>query len=429
MAQDFTQSLAALERAKKVIPLASQTFSKCYTQLSVGAAPLFLDRGAGSHVWDVDGNEYIDQMLALAPISLGFAYPEVDEAIITQVRRGSILSLPGKLEAELAERICAVVPCAEMVRYGKNGSDMTSAAVRVARAYTGRDVIVCCGYHGWQDWYIGTTTRNKGVPPATRALTKTFTYNDISSLEQLFRDNEGQIAAVIMEPIGVEFPRDNFLQKVAEVTRKHGAILIFDELVTGFRLALGGAQAYFDVTPDLACFGKAVANGYPLSVVAGKRELMREFEDIFFSFTFGGDLISLAAGLATLTVLEREPVIEHNNKLGHALQEAFNASAREYGLADRARAIGFGSHHVVQFKDKEWGDDLAAKTVFQEIMIQHGVLTIGSNNVCYSHNQEDINNIIAAYRVALAAVKEGLANDRLEQMIRGRKLEPVFRKP
>lgn len=425
----FEKSNEHLARAKKVIPLASQTFSKCYTQLSVGAAPLFLDRGAGGHVWDIDGNEYIDQVLSLAPIVLGYQYPAVEEAVAKQMKKGGILSLPGVLETEVAERICEVVPCAEMVRYGKNGSDVTAGAIRVARAYTGRDMVACAGYHGWQDWYIGTTTRNAGVPKATQELTKTFTYNDFASLERLFAEYPNKIAAVILEPIGAEFPKDDFLANVRDLTQKHGAVLIFDEMITGFRMRLGGASEYFGVTPDLACFGKAVANGYPLSILTGKRELMQVCEEIFFSFTFGGELLSLAAAAATIDVMKREPVHESINRMGDELRDAYNAIAADLGITERTKAVGYGAHHVIQFTDAAGEGDLAAKTVFQEQMIAHGVLTICSNNICYAHTEDDIIRIREAYRAALESVKRGIEEESLETMIHGKKVQPVFRKP
>lgn len=425
----YQKSVAWLGRAQAVIPLASQTFSKNYTQFSVGAAPLFLDRGEGSHVWDLDGNEYIDQILALAPINLGYCYPEVDAAVLAQLKKAAILSQPGMLEAEVAEKICSLVPCAEMVRYGKNGSDVTSAAVRVARAATGREMIVCCGYHGWQDWYVGTTTRSKGVPESTKALTKTFTYNDIASLEKLFVEFPNQIAGVILEPIGVEFPQNNFLEQVKAVTHKHGAILIFDEMITGFRIALGGAQAYFGVTPDLACFGKAVANGYPVSVLTGKRELMKECEEIFFSFTFGGELLSLAAARATIAILERDHVTDYLNDVGTELLAAYNTLADNLGILQYTKAAGYGAHHVLTFTDGAGATDLAAKTVFQEAMVEQKALTNGSNNTCFSHTAADIATIKTAYEAALSRLAEGITNHTLEQLIKGTKLQPVFRKP
>lgn len=422
-------SLAHLKRSLKTIPLAAQTFSKCHTQLSVGAVPLFLERAKNGHVWDIDGNEYVDQILSLAPIILGYQFEAVDDAVIAQLRKATTLSLPGILEAELAEKICDVVPSAEMVRYGKNGSDVTSGAVRAARAFTGRDLIACAGYHGWQDWYVGTTTRNKGVPKATQELTKTFSYNNIESLEKLFAEFPNKIAAVILEPIGVEFPKDNFLQKVKDITHKNGSVLIFDEMITGFRISLGGAQEYFKVTPDLTCFGKAIANGYPLAVVTGRADIMKEFENVFFSFTFGGELLSLAASLATLKVLESQPVIEYVNKIGLELQDYYNSSAVKHGLEKLTKAAGYGSHHVLSFVAPSGETDLVAKTVFQEVMAVNGVLTIGSNNTCYTHTADDVKKIKSAYDVAHATIAKGIAAGNLESLVRGTVLEPVFRKP
>lgn len=423
------KSLEFLQRAKSVIPLASQTFSKCHTQLSVGAVPLFLERGVGGHVWDIDGNEYIDQVMSLAPVVLGYQNTIVDEAVQRQIKKGTILSLPGTLEAEVAEKICAIIPNAEMVRYGKNGSDVTAGAVRVARAFTGRDMIACSGYHGWQDWCIGSTTRNKGVPESVRQLTKTFKYNDLESLARIFAEYPNRVAAVVMEPVGVEMPCDNFLQNVKELAHKHGALLIFDEVVTGFRIAFGGAQEYFNVIPDLSCFGKALANGYPLSALVGKREFMKECEEIFFSFTFGGELLSLAAANAVIEIMRKDDVIGYINNLGNEIQNAFNHIASEYGLGNRISAVGYGSHHALLFKDDNGEDDLAAKTVFQEEMVRNGVFTISSNNMCFAHTRADVDHIITAYRNALSKVKSGFEDSVMESLIQGKKLEPVFRKP
>ncbi|MCL6648799.1 MAG: aminotransferase class III-fold pyridoxal phosphate-dependent enzyme, partial [Chloroflexi bacterium] len=262
--RQLERSLALKARAARRIPTLAQTFSKAPTQFVQGVAPVYLERGAGSHVWDVDGNEYIDYPMALGPVILGHNEPAVTAAAIAQLERGIAFSLPHPLELELAELLVEVIPCAEMVRFGKNGSDATSGAIRAARALTGRDLIACCGYHGWQDWFIGTTSRSRGVPAAVRALTRVFRYNDLASLEQVFAEHPGQVAAVILEPVGVVPPQPGFLEGVRELAHRHGALLIFDEVVTGFRLALGGAQQLFGVTPDLACFGKALGNGFPV---------------------------------------------------------------------------------------------------------------------------------------------------------------------
>lgn len=290
--------------------------------------------------------------------------------------------MPHPLEVELAELLVEVIPCAEMVRYGKNGSDATSAAVRVARAYTGRDKIACCGYHGWHDWFVGTTTRAMGVPQTTRALTLTFQYNGLQSLERLFDGHHNEIAAVIMEPVGVVEPENDFLARVKELAHRHGAVLIFDEIVTGFRLGIGGAQAYFGVTPDLACFGKAMANGFPLSAVVGCREIMELFDEVFVSFTFGGEAIALAAALATINELRSEDVYHHLWNQGRRLQDGFNRFAAQSGLADYCHCTGLPPHTVMMFTAPEVADPLVLRSLLQQELIKRGIMHLTGINTC-----------------------------------------------
>ena len=254
----FKCSQQLLERAERVIPLASQTFSKSRIQFPPGASPLFLTHGDGGRVYDVDGNEYVDLVNALLPNVLGYRDPDVDLAIRRQLTRGISFSLPTTLETDLAERLVAYVPCAEMVRFGKNGTDATSAAVRLARAATRRDRLILIGYHGWQDWYIGATSRNLGAPPAVSALSHFVPYGDLAAIDAVFGQYPGDIAAIILEPMNVVAPPPGYLQGVVDIAHRNGALVIFDEIVTGFRWSLGGAQAYFGVVPDLACFGKAM---------------------------------------------------------------------------------------------------------------------------------------------------------------------------
>jgi len=283
----YKNSESWLKRAEITIPLGSQTFSKSRTQYPVGVSPLYISRAKGATVRDLDGNSYVDLVNALASITLGYRNRGVDTAIRNQLRKGISFSLPGKLEAEVSEKLVDMIPSAEMVRFGKNGSDATSAAIRISRAYTGRDHVAVCGYHGWQDWFIGSTTRNKGVPKPVSELTHSFKYNDAESLESILVNY--QVAAVILEPMNVSFPNEGFLLRVKELAKKHGAVLIFDETITGFRLSAGGAQELFNVNPDLSTFGKGMANGMPLSAIVGRSEIMKEMENVFFSGTFGGE--------------------------------------------------------------------------------------------------------------------------------------------
>lgn len=414
-------------QATAVIPSVTQTFSKGPSQYVQGVAPGFLVRGAGSHVWDVDGNEYIDYPMALGPVILGYNYPAVSDAAIAQIKDGAVFSLAHPLEIEVSEMLVDLIPCAEMVRFGKNGSDVTSGAVRAARAYTGRDIVACCGYHGWQDWFIGTTTRSIGVPEAVRGLTVPFVYNDIASLEQVFADHPGQVAAVIMEPIGIVEPQDDFLQKVRSIATREGAVLVFDEVVTGFRIAMGGAQQHYGVTPDLACFGKAMGNGFPISAVVGRRDIMSIFNEAFFSFTFGGEAVSLAAAKATIREMVDKNVIAELWSSGRQIKDGFNVFAEHFGIAANAHCQGLSPHTVSLFKDAEGRESLELKSLFQQECLKRGVLFLGPQNISYSHSSADIERTLLVYRTAMEicaiALREGDVVGRLE----GPVVQPVFR--
>jgi len=245
MAKRYAKSEVLFERARRTIPLAAQTFSKSTIQLPLGAAPLFAKRAKGSKLWDVDGNEYIDFVNGLAAITLGYVDPDVTTAVMRELECGTLYSLSHEIEARVAEKIVRLVPSAEMVRFGKNGSDATAGAIRVARAATGREDVLVAGYHGWQDWYIGSTTRDKGVPNSVKALTHRFIYNDVNALEARLQELNGKVAAIILEPMNVEYPKPGYLEAVRKLATSAGAVLIFDEMITGFRYAKGGAQDEF----------------------------------------------------------------------------------------------------------------------------------------------------------------------------------------
>jgi glutamate-1-semialdehyde 2,1-aminomutase/spore coat polysaccharide biosynthesis protein SpsF len=423
---DASKQLA--DRANRLIPAGSQTLSKGATQFVQGVAPGFLVRGEGSHVWDPDGNEYIDFPMALGPVILGHRYPAVDEAVRQQMMQGVSFSLPHPLEISVAESLAQMVPCAEMARFGKNGSDATAGAVRLARAYTGRDLIACCGYHGWQDWYIGTTTFNRGVPKAVRELTMTFDYNNIDTLKRLLERNRKRVAAVILEPIGVVEPEGDFLQQVRDLCTREGCLLIFDEVITGFRLARGGAQEHFGVIPDLACFGKAMANGYPLSAVVGRREIMKHFEQTFFSFTFGGESLSLAASLATMREIAEKEVIAHNWEQGSKIKDGLNVLAREFGMENFVSCVGLPPRTIVSFFDESGRESLLVKSLFQQECLKRGVLFSGGHNICFSHSDEDVEYTLRVYRAALEITGEAIRRANIEEMLEGNAVQPVFRR-
>jgi glutamate-1-semialdehyde 2,1-aminomutase len=423
----YGKSEEMLRRAEKTIPLGSQTFSKSRTQYPFGISPYFITHAEGSKVWDADGNEYVDFINSLASITLGYNDPDVINAVQRQLKTGTIFSLPNELEYLVAEKICEMVPCAEKVRFGKNGSDVTTGAIRVARAYTGRDHVVVCGYHGWQDWYIGSTTRDRGVPQATKDLTHKFTYNDLSSLEAVLDNFKDQVAAVILEPVNVTPPAPGFLEGVRDLTHNHGALLVFDETITGFRFSNGGAQEFFNVIPDLATFGKGVANGYPLSVLAGKDSYMKELEEIFFSFTFGGELLSLAASYEVLNKLQREPVIEKMNKTGQLVMDQLNQLIREQNLSEIFSVGGYPVWSFFLIKDKVPFTANELKTLMMQIFFENGVLGYGTHNISYAHSEEDVLKLMDAYKKYFEKVNEALNKNSLAGMLKCEPLEPLFK--
>lgn len=427
MSTRYQKSEALLERALKSIPLGSQTFSKSRTQYPYGVSPYFIQRAKGSHVWDVDGNEYIDMINSLAAITLGYGDTDVDAAVRAQLEDGVIFSLPHPIEMQVAEQVASMVPCAEKVRFAKNGSDATAGAIRLARAYTGRDHVAVCGYHGWQDWYIGTTARHRGVPQATRDLSHTWAYNDIESLNNLFVQYHGQIAAVILEPMNVAEPLPGFLESVRELVHKHGALLIFDETITGFRYANGGAQQYFGVTPDLATFGKGIANGYPVSAVVGRADVMQLMEEVFFSFTFGGETLSLAAALATMQKLEREPVIETLYRQGSKIMQHLKQSIASVGADDFLSVSGNPSWSFFVIKDVGGYSQWQIKTLFMQEMLARGILTFGTHNLSYAHSDTDLVKIFSAYDGVVPMLVDAVRNGKLEIMLRCAPLQPLFK--
>lgn len=410
-------------RGLAVIPGATQTLAKGPTQHVRGFAPLYLQRGRGCRVWDVDGNEFLDLQMGIGPLSLGYAWSEVDDAIRAQLEDGITFSLMHPLEVEVAEAICAIVPGAEAVRFSKTGADVTSAAIRLARAVTGRDRVLCCGYHGWHDWYVGTTPRAAGVPAAVRALVESVPYGDLAAVSERIGS---QTAAVILEPVGFDPPPPGFLEGLRGLCDAVGALLVFDEMWTGFRLALGGAQERLGVRADLACYSKAVANGMPLSVLAGRRELIARAEhDVFFYTTFGGETLSLAAARATLRALRAHRVPEGLEDRGSRLREGFNRLAVQTGL-ELAECVGYGCRTQVRFAPGA-GDPLLLKSLAQQELLRRGILWGGFHNLSHSHGDAEIDEILACWAEVLAELADAVRAGDLRRRLRGAPVEPVFR--
>jgi glutamate-1-semialdehyde 2,1-aminomutase len=423
----YKKSEELLARALQAMPLGSQTFSKSKTQYPLGVSPYFMVRAKGCRSWDADGNEYIDFINSLAAVTLGYNDDDVTSAVSKQLQDGVIFSLPHPIETLVAEKIIEMVPCAEKVRFGKNGSDATAGAIRLARAFTGRDRVAVCGYHGWQDWYIGSTARNRGVPKATSDLTHTFAYNDLESLEKLLIEYPQQFAAVILEPMNVVEPSKGFLEGVKTLAHRHGALLVFDETITGFRYANGGAQEYFNVTPDLATFGKGLANGYPVSAVAGRADVMQLMEEIFFSFTFGGETLSLVAALATMQKLQREPVIKQMSLQGTKLLQGLNALINKHGVGHIAKTGGHPTWSFFLINDANGYSSWEIKTLYLQEMFARGILTLGSHNISYSHGDNEIAVLLSAYDEILPILKRAVDEKQMSELLRCPPLQPLFR--
>lgn len=419
------KSLEMYERAKAIMPPVTQTMAKGPGQYSLGACPIYLKRGKGSRVWDVDGNEYLDWNAAIGPLSLGYGYPDVDQAIRAQLEDGITFSLMHELEYEVADMIHQIIPNAEAVRISKSGADVCSAAIRIARAHTKRNKILCCGYHGWHDWYIAVTSRAAGIPDEVKALTYTFDYNNLDSLKAAL---DADVAAVILEPFVFDVPAEGYLKEVARLCKENGTLLIFDEMWSGFRLALGGAQEYFGVTPDLAVYSKAVANGMPIAFLTGKKAIMDHFlQDVFFFTTFGGEALSLAATKATLTVLKEKNVPADLAAKGQKLMDGYNALVKSLGMEAYTKCKGFPCRTTVTL-EAAVTNPLEIKAYFQQEMIKRGVLWQGNHNMMYMHSEEDIAYTLSAYAEVLPLVKAAIENGNVAVLLRGKPLEAVFRK-
>lgn len=426
---NYKKSNELLKRAIEVTPLGAQTYSKSYRYYCQGDSPAFIERGEGCYLYDVDGNKFIDFVCALGPITIGYNIEEVNNAVKEQLEKGISFSLQAEVEVELAEKVIDIIPCAEMVRFVKNGGDATTSAIRLARAFTGKDLVALSGYHGMHDWSIGSTENNKGIPKEISDLTKTFEYNNIESLEELFKEYPNQIAAVILEPIQANGPKDNFLQKVKGLAHENGAVLIFDEVVSGFRYALGGASEYYDVIPDMAAFGKGMGNGLPISAVAGKKEIMKQIEDgIFVSTTFGGEALSMAGSIAALKILEKPGAYDYIWNLGTMLKEGLESLIDKYELKDVILVSGLPPHCGVEFEDVGSLDYLDINSIYSQTMIHNGIITVGINNINLSHTEKEIEAYLSAAEEAMINIKKAIEQDSMEGILIGKKVDPVFKR-
>ncbi|MBB1246811.1 glutamate-1-semialdehyde 2,1-aminomutase [Streptomyces durbertensis] len=429
------RSRAANERLHALIPGGAHTYAKGDDQYPAGLAPV-ISHGRGAHVWDVDGNRYIEYGSGLRSVSLGHAHPRVTEAVRRQLDRGSNFVRPSILEVEAAERFLATVPTAEMVKFAKNGSDATTAAVRLARAATGRPLVAVCADHPFfsvDDWFIGTTPMSAGVPAATTSLTVTFPYGDLTATEDLLNRHRDEIACLLLEPATHTEPPPGYLAGLRELADRHGCVLVFDEMITGLRWSEAGAQGLYGVVPDLSTFGKALGNGFAVSALAGRRALMeqgglRHSHDRVFllSTTHGAETHSLAAAMAVLTTYVEEGITARLHHLGERLAAGVRDAAAAMGVQDHVLVRGRASNLVFATLDENRQPSQHYRTLFLRQLLTAGVLA-PSFVVSSSLDDADIRHTVDAVADACAVYRKALdAGDPTPWLV-GRPVKPVFR--
>lgn len=407
-------------RAQKVIMDGTLLYSKKPSVHVYGISPLYLQHGKGSHVYDVDGNEYIDYSMGLGPITLGYSYPKIIEAIQRQLAQGTIFSLSHPLEVECAELLVETIPCAEKVKFFKTGSSAVSAAVRIARAYTGREKVIKGRYHGWHDWTIAQTKRSAGIPKGLRDTIFYAPYNGLDFFERLFIHNKDEIAAIVIEPILLEEPKKDFLKELLLLAHEKGALLIFDEVVTGFRFALGGAQEYFGVIPDLAVFGKGMANGMPLAAVVGKSTIMSKISpDIYISSTFAGETLSLAACIATIKEMQEKHVIEYIWEVGRSLKREIDQLIQSIGLKPYIECSGLPPRMNFAYVDDEGSEWIEMKTLFLQETVKRGIFLGWNIFPSFSHTCNDVKYTLEVFREAMLVCKDALEKGNILERLEG----------
>lgn len=430
---EFTRSRALADRLRALVPGGGHTYAKGDDQYP-RESPALIARGQGCRVWDVDGNEFIEYGMGLRAVGLGHAYPEVVDAVARALPLGTNFNRPSPLELECAESLLGIVDAADMVKFTKDGSSANTAALKLARAHTGRDLVAVCAeqpFFSYDDWFIGTTTMDAGIPGSARALTLRFAYGDLESLRALFAAHPGRIAAVMLEAARTEEPPEGFLPGVQALCRSEGAVFVLDEMITGFRWHLGGAQKAYGLDPDLSTFGKALANGFALSALCGKRDIMRlggrqrPDEQVFLlSTTHGAEIPSLAAAIATMAVYRREPVVEHLHVQGLRLAEGLRAAAARHGLADHVQVLGRASGLLYVARDRDGQPSQAFRTLLLQETIARGVLA-PSLVISYSHSAGDVDRTVEAFDGAFAVYARAL-EDGVEGFLKGPASRVVF---
>jgi glutamate-1-semialdehyde 2,1-aminomutase len=424
------------QRLLKAIPGGAHTYSRGFDQFPVNA-PQILARGKGAYVYDDENKCYLDYGMALRAVSIGYAEGEIDSAAIEQIHNGNNLTRASLVELEAAELIINLIDSVDMVKFTKNGSTSVSAAVKLARAYTERNMVARCADHpffSYDDWFIGSTPLTRGIPQDAIDKTKTFQYNDIESLENLIEQHPEQFACVILEPASTEEPKDNFLHKVQDLCKKHGIVFVLDEMITGFRWHMKGAQHFYGVTPDLCTFGKAMANGFSVSCVAGKREIMElgsiEFEGrerlFLLSTTHGAEMSGLGAFVATMRFMQKNEVVEYLWKYGQELMNMMQQKAVAHGIEGSFKVGGIPCSPYYLTLDSTGANSLELRTLFSQEMIRNGVL-MPWIALSYRHGKEELIKTESAIDKAFVVYRKALDLG-VDNYLEGPIIKPVFRK-
>jgi glutamate-1-semialdehyde 2,1-aminomutase len=431
---EFPQGKDLARKAHELIPGGCHTYAKGDDQYPE-QAPSFITRGSGCHVWDIDGNEFIEYGMGLRAVTLGHAFPPVVEAAHAQMLLGNNYTRPAPIEVEYAEALLSAVDGADMVKFAKDGSSVTTAAIKLARAFTGRTHVAYCRSHpffSYNDWFIGTTEIRGGIPESSTRWSLGFQYNDIDDLKSLFEANPNQIACVIMEPEREEPPADDFLHKARALCHQNGALLIFDEMITGFRWAVGGAQEVYGTIPDLSTFGKAMANGFALSALLGKREIMElgglyhDKERVFLlSTTHGAENHALAAAMATLQTYQTQDVVGHLHRQGEALKNRINDISNRLGLQNHIRVLGRPCNLVFTTKGPDGNPSQPFRTLFLQELIRNGILA-PSLVVSYSHSDDDIDLTVAAFEKSMSVYRKAMDGNLSDHLV-GPSIKTVYR--
>lgn len=438
------------KKAQKFIASGTNTFSRAPGVFPDGGSPKILVKQKGCRVWDVDGNEFVDMVMGCGPVTLGHCDSRIDNAIKNQLKKGILFSMINNLEVELAEHLVKTIPSAEMVKFSKNASDVCAAAVRLARYYTKRDLIICYGYHGFHDWYIGSTDKSHGIPSDVRKLTKVFDYGDIDGLVKIIKKNKNRIAAIIMEPVigqrqicsynndqnkrrfmkpCLKCPQVLTLKKVKNLAKSIGALFILDECISGFRFSEGGAQEYFGIKSDLSIFGKGVTNGMPLGILAGKKKYMRHFDKVFLSSTYAPEALTLAAAIENLKIYKKDKVIMNFWKKGEYIEKNFLMIIKKYKIESFVSLAGYPVRLMINTHFSNGSQDRILSTLYQQEMFKNGILCFsGVLMLSMSHKKKDLDLLIKAFDLTCKKIKFAIDNKKpFKSLLTCKPMSPVFK--